>query len=606
MNLSHYRAEIVQRRLDTITPYDRNPYLHTDEAVVELAHMIQIYGFDQPIVVDGDGVIIKGHRRRLAALHLGLTTVPVVVRTDLDPITVRAARIADNESRKSEIDKLLMAREVLDIKDGSAELTQLLGMNVKALESLLKPVVFNKQGEADPVESPQGEEGDGAPIPSSCPERVKPGDVWQLGRHTLVCGNSGDQGTLARLSNGAHALVSDPPYGLEFMGKSWDYDVPKTDLWTLWAERLLPGAHALVFGGTRTYHRMVVALEDAGFEIRDQMQWLYGQGFPKSLDVSKAIDKEAGAERERETPQRRMNPSVAIVHGGFGADGFAPQVKEPITAAAAAAWNGWGTALKPANEPICVARKPCSEDTVAENVLKHGTGALNIDASRIEGAIQQVPQPSFNSPTGKTYGMKCGEGRNGEMSRAEGRFPANVVLSHSEGCEPEHVFADGETQWKCAEGCAARALDEQSGQTTSPTKVTRGFSTNPTFAKFGPAMSGKHDAPYEVPLGYGDTGGASRFFYCAKASKSDRGGENTHATVKPLKLMEYLVRLVTPPGGTVFEPFAGSGTTLLACETQGFICHAAELDPRHCDIILSRWEKMTGLHALKTDDGRAE
>jgi len=268
---------------------------------------------------------------------------------------------------------------------------------------------------------------------------------------------------------------------------------------------------------------MGISLRLGGFEIRDCLQWLYGSGFPKSLDVSKAIDKMAGAEREKiRIPASKVRNQKSI-RGGHGVPGGdRPWMREalkrgyheidgdvPVTPEAKQ-WKGWGTNLKPANEPIILARKPLSERNVAANVLKWGTGALNIDGCRI--------------PTGQMLG----------------RFPANILLDEE----------------------AAAMLDEQSG-------IRQGGAR--------PERCGR---------------GASRFFFCAKASWPERtmGGkvDNDHPTVKPIQLMRYLCRLVTPPGGTVLDPFAGSGTTLLAAVQEGFSVIGIEREPEYCDIIRKR------------------
>lgn len=308
--------------------------------------------------------------------------------------------------------------------------------------------------------------------------------------------------------NSVDSIVTDPPYGLSFMGKKWDYDVPSKELWENVIRVLKPGGHLLSFGGTRTYHRMVVALEDAGFEIRDQLQWLFGSGFPKSHNLG----------------------------------------------------DGWGTALKPANEPIVLARKPLSEKTVALNVLKWGTGALNIDASRIEGIPPVVPQPAFNT-TGEIYNMKTGEGRSGQMSNStQGRWPANLLLDEE----------------------AAEMLDEQSGTLKSGSLAPghkRGDGTGNSLMGGGGVIERQYG---------NDSGGASRFFYCAKASKRERGKENNHPTVKPIKLMEYLIRLITPPGGIVLDPFMGSGTTGVACKQLGFEFIGIEMNKEYVEIAERR------------------
>ena len=413
------------------------------------------------------------------------------------------------------------------------------------------------------------------------------------------------------------SCVTDPPYELGFMGKKWDSSgiAYSVELWREVLRALKPGAHLLAFGGTRTHHRMVCAIEDAGFEIRDEMQWLYGSGFPKSLDVSKTIDKAAGAEREVVGPSRwnivkgsNEKQEGCLIRPGGKHDETAPAT------AAAKQWDGWGTALKPACEPICVARKPLC-GTVAANVLAHGTGAINVDGSRIDSGGTHGSASSAGLGSGKPASGVPFVGGVISAPHPQGRWPANVILSHAEGCvctgtkrvkgtqeapqtakrasegwgmeasgkKPGHADADGlETveAWQCVEGCPVRLLDAQSGESKSTTGVR---DPNGTMGYHG----GASGLP-GIVSGHSDTGGASRFFYTAKASKSDREHFNTHATVKPLALMRYLVRLVTPPGGVVLDMFAGSGTTLVAARQEGFRFLGCDADEGHVRIAQDR------------------
>jgi len=311
--------------------------------------------------------------------------------------------------------------------------------------------------------------------------------------------------------NSIDAVVTDPPYGLSFMGKKWDYDVPSVELWREVLRVLKPGGHVLSFGGTRTYHRMVVNIEDACFEIRDQIQWLYGSGFPKSMNVGK--------------------------QGG-------PE--------------GFGTALKPANEPICLARKPLENGlTVAQNVLKWGTGAMNIDASRIQsnGEHKKSFMPTNNER--EIFGKQTPY----QPTNAEGRWPANILLDAQ----------------------AAFDLDEQSGQFAgSIGRANRKSAGQYNATNFKVGVITKTEIK--------DFGGASRFFYVAKASKRERGPDNKHPTVKPIKLMEYLVRLITPPNGTVLDPFMGSGTTGIASKNLDFQFKGIELNAEYFEIAKRRIE----------------
>ena len=365
-------------------------------------------------------------------------------------------------------------------------------------------------------------------------------------------------------NNSVDSVVTDPPYGLSFMGKKWDYDVPSEDIWRECLRVLKPGGHLLAFAGTRTQHRMAVRIEDAGFEIRDMIAWIYGVGFPKSLNISKAIDKAAGAEREKVmVPTKAGNHPDQAGDISLGATGMT-DISKPVTEAAKQ-WEGWGTALKPALEPITVARKPLSGKTVAENVLTHGTGGINIDGCRVEaqkgdkfgGGGLNSPVNGFMGNTDNTY--KKGTGFRDDT--AKGRFPANLIHDGSEevvGLFPANIKgskATGLTQTKA-----------RSWKNTSIAGINR--------------------------TGYEDNGSAARFFYCAKASKKDRDNEgavkNIHATVKPTDLMRYLCRLVTPPGGIVLDPFMGSGSTGKAAVKEGFSFIGIEREAEYVDIAKAR------------------
>jgi site-specific DNA-methyltransferase (adenine-specific) len=437
--------------------------------------------------------------------------------------------------------------------------------------------------------------------------------------------------------NSVDAIVTDPPYELTgksgsggFMGKAWDASgiAYSVEMWSEALRVLKPGGHLLAFGGTRTYHRMASAIEDAGFEIRDSIHWVYGSGFPKSLNVGKAIDKAAGAEREvvgtrvsggmgSGRTSSHLPPSGIV--GGANNQFKSGQAPVDVTAPAteeARQWEGWGTALKPAHEPVVVARKPL-ESTVAGNVLVWGTGGLNIDGCRVPTADRLGGGHSSN-------GQQMSDGwerpwmsdpekvaANAERSRASvaksealGRWPANVVFDRTAG----------------------EALDQQSGERPAG-----------AFPKSANVATGKHYEGGWGPVDNGerrqmDTGGASRFFtqadfgpddwpfvYQAKPSRKERNAgldglpeqrpdqrtttgmgtfeekgvakqSNHHPTVKPVALMRHLVRLVTPPGGTVLDPFAGSGTTLVAAVLEGFDAIGCEMTDEYLPIIEGRVE----------------
>jgi len=397
-------------------------------------------------------------------------------------------------------------------------------------------------------------------------------------------------------ANSVDAIVTDPPYGLSFMGKGWDHGVPGVEFWTEAARVAKPGAHLLAFGGTRTFHRLACAIEDAGWEVRDCVMWVYGSGFPKSRDVSKAIDRAAGAEREKRWKPVTPGSSVGTLEprpwldearktGGCFVDGDAPATD------AARQWSGWGTALKPAWEPIIVARKPLV-GTVAQNVLTHGTGGINVDGCRVgtDGARS-------NGGNGKLSTSALGDyGPTQRIDYGCGRWPANLIHDGSE--EVVGLFP------RAAGASAPVRGSEQS--TTGQNGILGHFNRVP--------------GPF-----HGDSGSAARFFYCAKASKADRdaGCEgltqtikqsvahgdkrhgtlpytnepremnprprgNHHPTVKPTDLMRYLCRLVTPPGGLVLDPFAGSGSTGKAAIAEGFSFIGIEREAEYVEIARAR------------------
>lgn len=355
------------------------------------------------------------------------------------------------------------------------------------------------------------------------------------------------------------AVVTDPPYGLAFMSKKWDYDVPAVAVWREVLRVLKPGGHALVFAGTRTQHRMAVNLEDAGFEIRDMLAWVYGSGFPKSHDISKAIDKAAGAEREQGARVWSGGERIGGISHGGSQSGTAQRVIHDIPATPEALqWQGFGTALKPALEPITLCRKPF-KGTVAANVLKWGTGGLNIDGCRV-GTEEDQRRPSRGGNNGLcgTSTFKIRERKVEDQVKHQGRFPANLIHDGSD----EVVAMFPKTKSRKMLPTHTNAKRFVYGQ-----NVTGGYETTETF---------------------GDSDSAARFFYCAKASRAERGEDNNHPTVKPLKLMRYLCKLITPPGGVVLDPFAGSGTTGLAAREEGFSFILMEREPESCRIAECR------------------
>lgn len=501
------------------------------------------------------------------------------------------------------------------------------------------------------------------------------------------------------------AIVTDPPYGLGkepnaeelmkdwiekgyheisgtgFMGKEWDAFIPQPIFWKEVFRVLKHGGHVLSFFGTRTYDWGVMSMRFAGFEVRDCIQWLYGSGFPKSHNISKAIDKMYGAEREvigksdytMPKADNSMSENSYGISGGKLANGnTAERITANITAPTtdqAKQWNGWGSALKPANEPIVLARKPLEKGlTIAENVLKWGTGAINIDGCRV-GTNDDLNGGGYRGENNKiddghTLFIDSSKTK-GKYIKPQGRFPANLILTHHEDCEcvgtkkvkgqidkptnrtqfegtwnmdntglrkdtnkSKEGYGDenGEEtieDWNCVDDCPIKILDEQSGESKSSKSAK--LYINDTEGRSVKNSASGHRSPNST---YSDVGGASRFFYVAKASKSERNkgldgfdGKqvawsnqakaelkrgntefaddtkmhnkvqervNFHPTVKPIKLMQYLVRLIAPPNGIVLDPFCGSGTTGIACKLEGVQFIGIEQDAEYCKIAQAR------------------
>tara|TARA_B100001939_G_C16912823_1_gene605440 strand:- start:87 stop:1430 length:1344 start_codon:yes stop_codon:yes gene_type:complete len=403
--------------------------------------------------------------------------------------------------------------------------------------------------------------------------------------------------------NSIDSIVTDPPYGLSFMGKKWDYDVPSQEIWEECYRVLKPGGHLLSFAGSRTYHRMAIRIEDAGFEIRDQIMWIYGSGFPKSMNIGLQLDKKLGNERELvERPKSEQRPNADKNRDKNKDVGGFAMSDNKYKSVGNSEWEGWGTALKPAHEPIVMARKPLSEKTVVDNVLEWGTGGINIDGSRIGTEQRTYKGMSSKKPEGAGTFRDDNWIPKDIENTVEGRFPANLIFDEEAG----------------------KILDEQSGIS----KSTGGRSGN----KEGVGQNGiynqyKGEVRDENP-GLGDIGGASRFFYCPKTSKTDRnegldefqtkqtlggGGiskvekawigtksasgkygslkapsKNNHPTVKPTDLMLYLIRMVTPKGGTTLDPFMGSGSTGKAAIRGGFDFVGIEREQEYKNIAEAR------------------
>lgn len=453
--------------------------------------------------------------------------------------------------------------------------------------------------------------------------------------------------------NSVDSVLTDPPYGLKFMNKRWDYDVPSVDFWNEVYRVLKPGGHVLSFGGTRTYHRMVVNLEDAGFEIRDCISWIYGSGFPKSHNIGKNVDKIEGNERESLGTKKGAGSNKFT-------DGINGLKSEYIDTKGQSQWEGWGTALKPSQELICLARKPLSEKSIVENVVKWGTGGLNIDGCRIEGEYKGRKEKNLESD--EDYFRSDLLKNRGEFEpHIQGRFPANTILEcicdevikgemgkivKSKGRKRENHNYNSVGNFGSWDGgnsidnyndkgdvhtdpnCPCRIMDEQSGQSNSQSGIS---STNISQKNANWYRSNKSDV--EERWGFGDKGGASRFFYQSKVGKKERNlgledfeekekkynqfnsenrivgdkviknpivskAKNNHPTVKPINLLTYLVRLITPKGGVVLDPFMGSGSSGISTLIEGFQFIGMEMDEQYFEIAskrISKWEEYKSL-----------
>jgi len=403
------------------------------------------------------------------------------------------------------------------------------------------------------------------------------------------------------------SIVTDPPYELGFMGRSWDSTgiAFQKETWELCFKVLKPGGHLLAFSGSRTYHRMAVAIEDAGFEIRDQVMWLYGSGFPKSMNVGKALDKKLGNERIK-TGEKKTHSNKGIKQSeqrtAIGAGAFGQEVEEDVTVGTTE-WEGWGTALKPAHEPLVLARKPLSEKSVVDNVLKHRTGGINIDECRVEGNDAKYPDtnPDFRDQgrqskenmginklsfgqtenvkrkkvvrksrdengvwTDENSGMKQEENHFADAD-PRGRFPSNIMHDGSDSIK--ELFEDKSRYFYCAK--------------TSKAERNQGLDNFPIKNKKGGGGT-SNNVWYED-----DVNSASGKFGSEKAPS-----KNVHPTVKPIKLMKYLCRLITPKGGTVLDPFMGSGSTGMAAKEENFDFVGIEKEEEYFNIASARIESV--------------
>ena len=483
----------------TLTPWNQNPR-NNEAAIDEVAKSIQRFGFASPIVArTADGRVIAGHTRLAAALRLGLEDVPVRF-LDIDEQLASALALADNKIGEiATWDDETLGQVLAGLEQDGMDLGGL-GWDEDELDRILEA--------ANPPqpEHMTEDEVDWDSMPEDVPAITQAGDVIELGRHVLHCGGCVE--TMRGMpENSVDAIVTDPPYGIGFMSKNWDVAVPGED-WARECLRVLkPGGHLIAFAATRTIHRLTVAVEDAGFEIRDQIGWVQWQGFPKSLSIPAQLE---GSDAQR--------------------------------------FEGCGTALKPAFEPAVLARKPLS-GTVAANCLEWGTGGLNIDGCRYAYGDPAWPGPQEGDGAWGGGGSKLHEGGlskvGGEARPALGRWPANI--------------------YACPK--PSRSEREQGCESLSSKSATS-------------------------PAGPGGW--------------KEKEVKNYHPTVKPIQLMRWLIRLVSPPAldgvpPVVLETFGGSGTTMVAAELEGVRCIGIEMEPSYCDIIRARLTDAIGGEDGQTD-----
>ena len=569
----HSVGEFV--RIDKLQPHHKNPR-HNDHAVDGIANSIKRFGFTSPIIANKDGTILAGHTRWKSALKLNLETVPVVY-VDLSPVDAELLMIADNKlGEKADWNTDQLSQLLTGLKEQGEDL-DVLGFDQHELDELLEDLDADPFGDSDPVEA------------------IEPPPVESDLDFRLLKGNCLDM--LKELpDNSIDSIVTDPPYELGFMGRAWDstgiaYSV---ELWAECLRVLKHGGHLVAFSGSRTVFPMGVAIAEAGFEVRDMISWIYTSGFPKSLDISKAIDKRGGSsvawfgkwlkdwrlknnikqkdiaklfpsktggltgcvgnwetganlptsdqfnlicdhfdlpfenieEAEREIVGKHKSDAVGFVGVRLGNKGgnitapHSPQAKQ---------WEGWGTALKPAQEPAVLARKPIDSDcsSIAENVLKWGTGAINIDAGRF------------------AYGDDCNFGNTDELDHEIGRWPANIYKCK----KPQRSEKE-------------QGLDHLAGKTGAEATQRKEGSDGLNSPRAGAGRTAEHV-------------------------------KNFHPTVKPIKLMRWLCRLLTPQGGTVLDPFLGSGTTAVSAILEGFNAVGCEMTEDYYPIIQGRvnWAK---------------
>ncbi len=588
--------------IEDLKEWENNPRKN-DHAVAEVAKSIKRFGFASPIIArKEDNMVIAGHTRLAAARQIGLDKVPVRF-VDLDPTEAQLLALADNKIGEiADWDQDLLSEVLTDLKD--SDLSGL-GFSDAELEELIQEAQVDQ---LDNVIEGDLDDQDWDQMPSESVKIAKTGGVYQIGGQQVACGDCIE--VMRSLpDNSVDSIVTDPPYGISFMGRSWDTfdknqfghagEEGKNDLkvkkgfntlpryqsegmysffleWSKECLRVLKdGGHLIAFSATRSVHRMASAIEDAGFEIRDQLGWCYYSGFPKSMDISKQIDKMAGVEREVvgvDQTKIRNSKRSTVWTGDVWADNGAT-ITKPATEEAQH-WQGWGTALKPAYEPCVLARKPIAEKNVASQVLKTGTGAINIDACRFG------------------YGDPCWIGPQNDHSK-------DWDLDRKMGFSSDYVHGERDklnlSNYKPKGGRWPANLY----QCPKPSRSEREEGLTDLEAKVPPAVQHQKDTkPNKWEKGINDP----------RAGTGRTAGEvkNFHPTVKPVNLMRWLIRLVTPVNGLVLEPFLGSGTTGVAASLEGFRSIGIEREPDYADICLQRIKNAEGVGIVEIDGLKIE
>ena len=529
--------------IDQLIPWAKNPRIN-DHAVDKVANSINKFGFASPVLArKKDKVVIAGHTRIKAAKKLKMKKIPVRF-LDISKEDAEKLALADNKLGEiADWDEVLL-KDILSNFDLTDQLD--LGWTKDELTSLLDfEIQDNNFNDDNENEITKHDHYDDLQVESE----IKYGDKIELGNHVLYCSDNLE--IMRKIeSDSIDSIVTDPPYGIDFMNKSWDANVPQNE-WARECLRVLkPGGHLISFAATRTFHKLVTNLENAGFEVRDTINWLYFSGFPKSHDLSKAIDKHFGVERiDTGINDPNTKGRAKRIDGFVNGKNDLPNSRErnitkPATKEAHEA-EGWGTALKPAFEPATLCRKPLSEKTVALNWLKYKTGGINIDDCRFA-----YEDPCWVGPQGECGDRPVGGWQDQYLSGEKIKNYHN--RQHDLGRWPANIYQCP----KASRGEREEGLED----------MEKGYKRNALTTHNG---TGNYRGIDKKPLSV---------------------VSNIHPTVKPIKLMRWLIRLVTPKGGTILEPFCGSGTTMIAAELEDndYKCIGIEREPKYCDIIKAR------------------